>query len=279
MIDLLENITGAKILNSLELGESIKKYIGYYNKERIVLRVYPKKDFYRNRFSREGAALRALNESLKMNNSHPSDFFIRFPIIINEWPKTEQGPIRALSYLIGDPFIPAKGALRPDIIDAFGNILRHAGKLMPKQFSFRNDFVALFNRPRSQLQAKNSKWLSFLHLVTKIIENSIDLDKVDELIHGDLHHMNLLTINSSKIQQPTFGIIDWEFATRGSINFDLAYLHVFSGWEPPETMRANINEWKGLAIATITYWYLINMPNSSKSNTWLNKLEQHVDTL
>ena len=275
----LEALTGATDLQILGLGDSIVKYSGFYRGEKVVLRIYPKDDYYSNRFIREGAALRALAKTL---DSLSSDCLIIVPEIIGEWTNTTQfGPIRALTWIKGIPFDKIIHPLEPTTVVKMIEILHKAGQNMPEKFSFQKDFLAHFNHPVSAGEWNNAQWQLFTRLSSQILKGlNSNHYAGSALIHGDFHYGNILNLPSlEKSQKPKYAIIDWEFATRGSIFFDLAYLHVFSGWEPPRDLKREIEMWEGLALAAITHWYLINTPHSTYARIWLEKLEMHVTEL
>ena len=278
----LEAITGAKDLKTFDLGESIKKYVGIYRGEKVLFRVYPKDDYYSNRFLRAGAALRALTKTInKFNKSNPN-YSLIIPKIIEEWPDTTlKSSIRALTWVKGAPIEPNKNPFESAYIMNLVNLFLETGKYMPANFSFETDFLAHFQRPFATNQRDNSQWKVFIQLITKLLEGiNHRLYEEKALIHGDLHYGNILKFQEAgEAQKPHYAIIDWEFATRGSIYFDLAYLYIFSGWTPPPTIINEIEAWKGLAIAAITHWYLINTPNSIHIHFWLGKLMKYFEGL
>ncbi|MFX0090520.1 MAG: phosphotransferase family protein [Candidatus Hodarchaeota archaeon] len=278
-INELESITDTENLEFFVPGDSLKKYTGLYKGEKIILRLFPRNDFYKNRYFREGDSLRALAKTLDAFNSPNHNCSLVIPKIIEEWPNaTNSYSIRALEWIEGKSLEKTGYKIEPKVLDIFWASLQEAGKKMPKDFSFQHDILAYLFQPAPVSQSQTSSWQLFRKLTSKLME-SVNLTFRDEvsLIHGDFHYGNIVRVKSNQRNQiPTYAIIDWEFATRGNLYFDLAYLHVFSDWQPPANLKLHIQKWIALAIAVITHWYILNDPASNLTQIWLRKLQKNL---
>lgn len=274
----LKDITNANNLQPLILGESIQKFTGNIEEQKVIFRIFPDNDYYQNRFEREGAALEAIAKVVKQV---PRDEqLIIIPEIIDEWSSVEAGySIRALSWIHGQAFSSMEPYLDFQLVTDLINLMERAGKHLPTKFSFKEDIVKKLSKPLNKEQENEEKWIMYLQLITEFLDqqNKTKLTGT-HLIHGDFHEGNILQIYPTvKEQELKYAIIDWEFATKGSIYFDLAYAQEYSKVHPPLHLQREVNAWKGFAIATLAHWYIINEGNSNNTDFWLKKLEHFVN--
>jgi len=276
-INQLEDITNATNLHPLILGESIQKFTGNYKGQKVIFRIYPNNDYYQNRFEREGAALEAIAKEVKHVLLDEQSIIV--PDIVDEWPTIEAGySIRALSWIHGQAFASMEPYLDFQLVTDLIDLMKRAGKHFPTKFSFEQDVVKKLTQPLNKEQENEEKWIMYLQLITEFLEqqNKTKLT-ITHLIHGDFHEGNILQIYpTTKEQEPKYAIIDWEFATKGSIYYDLAYAQEYSKVHPPLHLQREVNAWKGFAISSLTHWYMINERNSKNSDFWLKKLEHFV---
>lgn len=273
----LEEITNATNLQPLILGESIQKFAGNYKEQKVIFRIFPDKDYYQNRFEREGAALEAIAKVVKQ--MHTDEQLIIIPKIIDEWTSVELGySIRALSWIHGQAFSSMEPYLDFQLVVDLIDLMKKAGKHLPTKFSFEQDFVKKLKQPQNKEQEKDEKWAIYIQLITELLEQEKGTKITGtHLIHGDFHEGNILQVYpTAKEQEPKYAIIDWEFATKGSIYFDLAYAQEYSKLHPPLHLQREVNTWKGFAIASLTHWYMINERNSKNIDFWLKKLEHFI---
>jgi len=275
--DQLAEITNSNDLHPLILGESIQKFTGKYKEQKVIFRIYPDNDYYQNRFEREGAALKAIAKVAKKR--HTDEQLIIIPEIIDEWTSVEAGcSIRALSWIHGQAFSSMKTYLDFQLVIEFIEIMKKAGKHIPAKFSFEQDVVKKLTQPLNKEQENEEKWGMYLQLITEFLDQQKKTKLAGTfLIHGDFHEGNILQVYpTAKEQEAKYAIIDWEFATKGSIYFDLAYAQEYSKVHPPLHLQREVNTWKGFAIATLAHWYVINERNSNNADLWLKKLEHFV---
>ncbi|NHJ04898.1 MAG: hypothetical protein EAX90_08750 [Candidatus Heimdallarchaeota archaeon] len=277
--DELESITKIENLKLLALGESIPKFTGKYKNQNILLRVFPKDDYYNNRFQREGDALRSLAKVMKKLSFTIHDYSFIFPEIIQEWnEKNIKYSIRALNWIQGKPIKDLSYPHKLPILNSIWQILEEALKYMPDKYSFEKDFICKLKQPITEQQKKNYTWQKYLEAILDLEQKNDIWEKTEtHMIHGDLHYGNILRVQTANYEtKKTYSIIDWEFASKGSIYFDLAYAQVFSGIQFPKYLQPAVDMWKSIAIAIITNWYLVNEPMSDKTKRWLKKLKSFV---
>ncbi len=274
-IEQLQKITKVENLTFFELGESIQKFTGVFGDQKVLLRIFPKNDYYANRFDREGAALRTLTKIQKELEEKQGSPKISFPKILKEWTNIKTGhSIRALTWIDGKQVSEKHLKEKETFLNNYYFLAKNAGKYMPDEFSFENDVLAYLGKPTMIKQPQNSEWEIYEQIIQDI-EHELEelLLTNDNLIHGDFHYGNILLESDKANKESTFAIIDWEFATKGAIEYDLAYAYVFSNAKFPKETIERFTPWIKVATAIIAHWYIINEPNSANSKKWLKKLQ------
>lgn len=247
-INFLSDLTGAENLVPFTRGESIPKFIGIFENQKIILRCYPFDSIQNDKFEREGSALRSLNSNTSL---------FEIPEIIGEW----NGNIRAISYLEGRE----KVKLTSKIIEEYSQLLLSID--FGEQYHFLKGIFSNLN----EINDIDKKYRDrFVNLRDDILDPySVDMmsERPLHLIHGDFHAKNLVQMRHK------IGIIDWEYASLGTYEYDLAYYYAMSDFLPSKELKSKIVIWAPLVKLILTHWYLLYFPNDPINEKRIMDLE------
>lgn len=244
--DELEEILECSIIEPVTSGTSLEKYHAKIENQEVMLRIY-NDSYYTDRFLREGMVLRQVEPTATVHT----------PAIIDEWPEYQ---IRAIEWL----------NLSEDPINS-SQTMKIIQWLENQEVSLPYDLKSDLISHLTDTSGIHIAYQDFMDEQVEIIFEHLNWGNDKSLVHGDFHALNLGQRSQSLV------IYDWEYATIGSSNYDLAYISLLN----PELLEHQPNvEWQSLAAVVLAHWYLQSNHFSPKDALkWVNKLDELTDQL
>ncbi|MDH5647041.1 MAG: phosphotransferase [Candidatus Heimdallarchaeota archaeon] len=256
-IEFLQDLTHIKNMQIFNQGESVFKFIGDLDGKKVMLRYLNSSMLINDRINREIDALNFANQNKEVFNKYG----FTIPKVINTWKKEN---LIALEYIEGSPGIKLSNQQLTNYIELMTSLK------FEEKYTFQDGVL----KSLSQIDLIQPEYHSRYISVRDEILNNFDFSSIEpSFIHGDFHIDNLILTNSGRI-----GIIDWEYASQGSIYFDLAYYkekthHVFD-----DKIEQKLQPWVILIDLILTHWSLYWYSHEPVENEkWLTKVEGFVN--
>lgn len=269
IVSELEELTGCCELKEYQKGTSTRKYLGRFENKTVIVRQFVERQYYGNRYQREGFALKFLSENRDKVN-------FDFPEVILDFPEKS---VRVVDWLPGKSLneLVLTPKLQKDIMLKVWDSLSSLPTPQIKTFNLIRD-IKLLTEDDSFIVSSAK---SFYHMLKEKAWNSFDKSIIKAhpktLIHGDFFQNNIIVEDPENPSESKIGLIDWEYASVGSKYFDLSYCQAYGNLHFIHENSKEINAWTNLINLLITHWYGTHYDvNPKESKEWLQKILERV---
>lgn len=252
----MENLTGFQKITRFEHGESVPKFTGFKKGKRATLRFLGPLFVSENRYQREIDAMDEMNSD--PDKLVKAGFVV--PKVLGEWPEYD---------LIAVEYIEGKSGhlMTEQQIQSYVELM--SGLSINPLYNFRDGVYSSLKNTSLIPQKYQAEYFDAYDKIVDAID--WDLDEIG-MIHGDFHYNNLISTVDGLI-----GLIDWEYATNGSIYFDLGCYESLSKFKFPEIYEKRIEPWRDFIELMLTHWHMSYYNEQVENHErWMGKLREVV---